>query len=242
MIRNDVIVLGLCDDDKRELEKAEKAVNTYFSERGKNVEIHKFDKPSDFLDSLSSTSYAVVLLDICMPGLTGIDVAREIRESGTECGVIFLTTSREYAVEAFEVNAVQYLIKPYTQSSLDDALDKAMKHVDKPERFIVKKVDGVMRRFSVDKIVLVESDKHYVEIITSDGDVCRIRATIDELCEDLKEFGNFAQPHKSYLVNMKYVKSVSSDSVVVGETTIPVSKGKYPAFKAEYVRFVFEKE
>jgi len=239
---NNVVTIGLCDDDKRELAFAEKAVNAYFSTHGKEVEIHKFDKPSDFLDSLSKTSYEVVLLDICMPGLTGIDVAREIRGSGTECSVIFLTTSREYAVEAFEVNAVQYLIKPYTQKSFDEALDKAFKNSAKSERYIVKKVDGVMRRFSVDKIVLIESDKHYVEIITADGEVCRIRATIEDLFSDLQGFGNFAQPHKSYLVNMQYVKSVSSDGVVVGDRTVPVSKGKYAEFKAEYVRFVFDKE
>lgn len=239
---NSVVTIGLCDDNKRELLLAEKAVSAYFSARGRSVEIHKFDKSSEFLDSLPTTSYAIALLDICMPGLTGIDVAREIRKSGTECSVIFLTTSREYAVEAFEVDAVQYLIKPYTQKSFDEALDKAFRDIDKPERFIVKKIDGVMRRISVDKIVLVESDKHYVEIVTADGKECRIRATIEELFADLQPFRNFAQPHKSYLVNMQYVKSVSPDGIVAGGRIVPVSRGKYAAFKTEYVDFVFGKD
>ena len=234
--------IGICDDDKRELIFAENAARAYFSARGREVEIHTFNCPSAFLDSLAINGYSVVLLDVCMPGLTGIDVAREIRRSHTECCIIFLTTSREYAVEAFEVDAVQYLIKPYTQSSFDEALDKAFARIDAPEKYIVKKSDGVIRRLAVEKIMYVESDKHYVDVYMNNGEVCRLRATVEELYDDLSPFGCFARPHKSFIVNMSYIKSVSAVSLIIGDKTIPVSKGKYATFKAEYVRFVFGKE
>ncbi len=235
------LIVGICDDDTRELSQANQATRAYFSACGRDVEIHAFDNPLDFVDSLAENSYSLALLDVCMPGLTGIDVAKEIRQSRTECGVIFLTTSREYAVDAFSVDAMNYLLKPYSAHSLNEALDKAFLRIDSQDKFIVKKIDGVLRRISVDKIAVIESDKHYVELIMADGEVCRIRESIEEISDDLAQFGCFVRTHKSYIVNMGHIASVSADSLNVRNREVPISKGRYGTFRDEYMKFAFGK-
>ena len=236
------ISVAICDDEKIQLSNTEKATSTYFESRGIPYTLSTFGKPFDFVDSLNKNNYSIALLDICMPGITGIDVAREIRRSGSECCIVFLTTSREFALDAFEVDAIQYLVKPYTQKAFDDAMDKVFRNMGKVEEYIVKKVDGVMRRISINSILFAESDKHYVNIYLDNGDVCRIRATVDELADELKKFDCFKQSHKSYLINLNHVVSFSGDSVTVSTEVLPISKSKYAEFKEAYVAFTFRKE
>ncbi|MBR2350036.1 MAG: response regulator transcription factor [Clostridia bacterium] len=236
------ISVAICDDEKFQLSNTEKALKTYFENKGIPYDVKTFGNPVDFIDSLNKNNYAIALLDICMPGITGIDVAKEIRRFGSECCIIFLTTSREFALDAYEVDALQYLVKPYTQKAFDDAMDKAFRNMGKVEDYIIKKVDGVMRRIAVNTILFAESDKHYVNIYLDNGDVCRLRTTVDDLADELDKFNCFKQSHKSYLINLNHVVSFSGDSVSVGTEVLPVSKSKYAEFKEAYVAFAFSKE
>ncbi len=230
--------IAICDDIYDEVLKAEDALACYAEKNGLAYTLYKFSNPMEFINSLSENYYNVALLDICMPGLSGIDLAKEMILLNANCNVIFLTTSLEYAVEAFKVNAVQYVVKPYTQEQFDSALAKALK-IDEEQSFIIKKSQGIINKIIVDNIVYVQSDKHYVEFVMNDDTVIRIRSTIDEVMEDLKDFPNFISPHKSYVINMNFVKNVLQKEVVVKDLYIPLSKSRIAEFKDTYMKFIF---
>lgn len=124
--------IAICDDRSEQIEIINNAVNQYF--RLLNdvaVEVETFDRAFDFLYAHEKNKFNIVLLDICMPGMLGTDVAREIRQRRDNTEIVFLTTSDEFAVDAFQVKAAHYLLKPFTQSDFDEALDRVMQNMDK---------------------------------------------------------------------------------------------------------------
>ena len=117
----------ICDDKKNELETMKRMVSDYAAERSElYLEIQCFSAPFDMLEEMDRSGVPdIALLDICMPGVLGTKVAREIRsKSGDTTDIVFLTTSSDFAVEAFELHANDYLTKPFTKERLTDTLDR----------------------------------------------------------------------------------------------------------------------
>ena len=116
--------IAICDDQPTQLMLICSAAKQYFAEFQKYVaEVYGFQNAMEFLDSLEQTGgYDIAILDICMPGINGVRVGTEIRKRKDPTEIIFLTTSNEFAVEAFALNAVHYLVKPFTQEQFQDCL------------------------------------------------------------------------------------------------------------------------
>ena len=111
-----MIRIAVCDDEKKYLDESAALLSEYALLRNIHFSVEQFENPSDFLDKLDKgEKYDVYLLDVYMPGLTGVSVATELRRRNDESPVIFLTSSRDHAVEAFGVGATHYLLKPYTK-------------------------------------------------------------------------------------------------------------------------------
>ncbi|MEG0664458.1 MAG: response regulator, partial [Clostridia bacterium] len=108
--------IAICDDLQKYLCKMDKSLNDYLINKSiHNCKVDKYDNPTLFLDYIEKNGgYDIVLLDICMPGISGTAVAHEIRDRHDKTEIIFVTTSDEFAVDAFALKAVHYLIKPYT--------------------------------------------------------------------------------------------------------------------------------
>lgn len=106
--------IAICDDKIRQIEIIETSAYAYFLAKRIEFKIDTFDKAFDFLDAHKKNSYDLVLLDICMPGMLGTDVAKEIRQKKDNTEVVFLTTSDEFAIDAFTLRAAHYLLKPFT--------------------------------------------------------------------------------------------------------------------------------
>lgn len=124
--------IAICDDLPEQIKKIKCAVESFLLHRTDVFfEIESFDKAFDFLDAQEKSNYEIVLLDICMPGLLGTDIAREIRKKRDNTEIIFLTTSDEFALDAFGVNAAHYLLKPFSQVEFNDAMCRALQNIDK---------------------------------------------------------------------------------------------------------------
>ena len=120
--------IAICDDLPAQSELIHTAALDYFSRhKEQEVEFSIYNNSLLFLDSLKSTGgFDILLLDICMPGINGTEVAREIRKRQDKCEIVFLTTSDEFAVDAFALKAAHYLLKPFTQELFDEAMDRAL--------------------------------------------------------------------------------------------------------------------
>lgn len=109
--------IAICDDQQDQIQKIREAAEKYFQNRKENMSCQTFENAFAFVEAVDKGAlFDIVLLDVCMPGILGTDVARELRDHHSRAEIIFLTTSDEFAVEAFEVKATDYLLKPFTQA------------------------------------------------------------------------------------------------------------------------------
>ena len=236
-----MIRIAVCDDEKKYLDESAALLSEYALLRNIHFSVEQFENPSDFLDKLDKgEKYDVYLLDVYMPGLTGVSVATELRRRNDESPVIFLTSSRDHAVEAFGVGATHYLLKPYTKDDFFAAMDKAMHSInqDKPKTVLMKTVNGY-HNISISKIVCCESSNHNQTICFVDEEPTSVRISQAELWEKLSPFGQFYLCGKTYIINLEQIEKILSDTVeMTTGKCLAVPRRILPAFKNAYMDYL----
>lgn len=237
--------IAICDDVQDELNKIRQAAETYFRNAREPVTYALFTNAFAFAEAIENgTRFDIILLDICMPGLLGTEVAEELRQKDTLAEIIFLTTSDDFAVEAFSVKATDYILKPFTQAQFDKALDRAVSMICQrnSSKVLFRLLGGGVRVEPVSQILYLESSGHILSVHLADGTVFETRRTLQDIRADLDKIapGQFLSPNKGYLVNLAQVHIIKSDSVEVRDIRIPLGKRKYREFQQQYFKFMFK--
>jgi DNA-binding LytR/AlgR family response regulator len=180
--------------------------------------------------------YDIYLLDIYMPGVSGMSVATELRSRGVRSPIIFLTSSTEHAVEAFGVDATHYLLKPYSRQNFFVAMDKAMQSVTThSDEDIVLKIGGDYQNVPVSDILYCEAANNYQRLWLKTGDELLVRMTASELYRVLEVFGNFHRCGRSYILNLDHVKKVTANSAVLKNgTELPLPRTAVAPLRAAF--------
>ena len=209
--------IAVCDDEQLYLDKARAMLEQYAAAHDMEITAEAFSTPSALLDSMEAgVRHDIYLLDIYMPGVSGMSVATELRSKGVRSPIIFLTSSTEHAVEAFGVDATHYLLKPYTQQNFFAAMDKAMQSISShAEESIVLKIDGEYRNVTVDHILYCEAANNYQRLWMKDSDTLLVRMTASELYDMLVGFDSFYRCGRAYILNLNHVKKVTANSAVL---------------------------
>lgn len=119
--------IAICDDQPDQIRSIRQSSERYFQDKQDTVSYETFDNAFSFVDTINQGAiFDIVLLDVCMPGILGTEVAQELRKFSSSTEIIFLTTSDEFAMDAFAVKATDYLLKPFTQSQFNQAMDRAI--------------------------------------------------------------------------------------------------------------------
>lgn len=240
--------ITICDDSIKDLLAIEKLVLKYKSQ-GPDSEfvLEKFSDPSRVSAGIAKGKFSdIYILDMLMPGRTGIDLGRQLRNSGCNNVIIFITTSDDYALDAYGVQAIRYLLKPVNEGELFEALDYALSYMNvKTEPlYLIKTTDGLVQR-PYFKIEYIENSGRKLEVHLTDGEVLKsifIRKSFEEEICEVADKNNFIQVHKSFLINMDYVQQLDQDYVLMESGAyLPVSKAKASAVKREYLLFVSRK-
>ena len=212
--------LMICDDQQKELENMRQIVSEYSLAHSElSLSVKCFLNPFDMLDEMSKSGVPdIALLDICMPGILGTEVAREIlSRSGEETDIIFLTTSPDFAVEAFAIHAGDYLTKPYTKQRLTDTLDRVIEK--RRNRIYIPVACGKeIYRIDLYNVLYAEAKNHNVEIYLKSGKCLKTHTTLTELKSVFQAANCFAAVGASYIVNLRCVQSLL-------ETTLEMSNG-----------------
>ena len=212
-----VLKIAVCDDEQTYLDKTRAMLEQYAAEHDVEITAEAISNPSALLDSIEAGErHDIYLLDIYMPGVSGMSVATDLRSKGVRSPIIFLTSSTEHAVEAFGVDATHYLLKPYTQQNFFAAMDKAMQSISAhAEESIVLKIGGEYRNVTVDRIMYCEAAGNYQRLWMKDGDSLLVRMTASELYDLLESFGCFHRCGRAYILNLNHVKKVTANSAVL---------------------------
>ena len=237
-----MISIAICDDELQEIERAHRFLTKYIQEHPQyEITIHSFSAPLELLSYVAEHGgFDILLLDIYMAGMLGTDAARELRQLGDKGEFIFITTSRDHAIEAFEVEAAQYLIKPYAEAAIFEALDRIMQRINRDRRVIVtlKTSEGIAR-LAIRDVVFTETGRNNYQIVhTIQGKKMEVRMTATEIFELLSQNKYFVRCGASINLNLKYIRQISKDTIIfdTGEQlTYPYRA--YQKLKEAFLRF-----
>ena len=179
------------------------------------------------LETLDNVQIDLLLLDIEMPGMTGLDLTKKLGNSRPL--IIFTTAKTDYAVEAFELNVVDYLVKPIALPRFKQAIEKAVETIEsnkeemkvEEQAFVFVKDNGVLKRIAIDDILFLEAMGDYVKVHTPQK-FHVVHATLKSIEEKLPA-SKFLRVHRSYIVAINKIDYIQEGTITIGKTTIPVA-------------------
>lgn len=231
--------IAVCDDIQEELEKIRTALDTYTETHQEyNFDIDEYRTADDILHAVKKgKTYDIALLDICLPGVLGTEAAAEMLERSPSMSIVFLSTSDEYAIEAFAMNATHYLLKPFSQEQINEALDRAVRKAGEQEFLSLACVDG-MYRVSVYEVVLIETQGHYLMICLSSGETLRLRMKLSQMFENIQEHPEFMRVGVSYIVNLIFVRRVAGNTLeIMNGMKVPIPKRSSKEVQKTFMNF-----
>ncbi|MGE1061887.1 LytTR family DNA-binding domain-containing protein [Megasphaera paucivorans] len=239
----DSVQIAVCDNESKDKDMVVRCLQQYLQEKGRQAGVRVYDNGFDLLEELNKRYFDIILLDILMPGISGIEVAEVIGKMYSQAKIIFLTSSRDYAIEAFSVQAVHYLIKPFQETDFNEAMDRAFCEMKRKEKQIsVKLGGGVVTKIDIEEIDYIENYAHEQNLYLKRGKKLLARQSLSFFLESLQPLapGQFVQPCKGYLVNMKAIRIVQQDGIVLlSGVKIPISRNNFRSIRDAYFDFGF---
>ena len=237
--------LVICDDNLKDLNELERLLIKYGNHRPDICfEIEKFSDSSTLLHKLQHNETAdIYILDIIMAQITGIDLGYEIRKNNALSIIIYVTTSDVFAMDAYNIHALRYLLKPIKEKNFFEALDYTLFHLNaRNDSVYVVKTKAGLKFIPYSQIEYIENSSRKLKIHLTNGEKVTsiyIRESFEKEIEEIINSKNFLHVHKSFLINMNYVKTVLQHTAIMDDgISIPISKKKYPDAKKEYLLFI----
>lgn len=197
--------------------------------RSLDILTYVFENGDAFVQSFQKNPYDLVFLDIEMPEIDGITLARKLRELSHEVPIVFLTSHIEYALEGYEVNALRYLTKPIQVEKLNEVLCYVRERMQE-QRTIWLKTDIGEERVLIKEILYLEAQNQNILICTAKK-VYTVRYNLGDYEKELQQDG-FFRIHRGYLVSLRHIKSLGKHEVTLSENTLlPVSRTKEKSLK-----------
>ncbi|RIV46919.1 LytR/AlgR family response regulator transcription factor [Flagellimonas pelagia] len=196
--------------------------------------VHVFTEQGKAIRYLNKFEVDLLFLDIRMPELNGIDLYKSLKN---KTKVIFTTAYDHYAVEGFNVDAIDYLLKPFSFERFKKAVDKAknlmdleLGNVDEKTHLSVR-ADFKLHHITLDDILLIEALDDYIQIHLEQGNKIVARNTMKGILEKLPQ-PQFLRAHRSYIIPLKKVGSIYKDTAKIGNFTVPLGK----SYKADILK------
>ena len=242
-----MIKIAICEDIKEELDYAVSCLSEYrklHSEQ--DIQFAAFSSSMSLSDDIQKKGYFdIYILDILMPGMTGLQLAEQIRETDHNAVIIFLTSTKDYALDAFQVYAYQYCVKPVKKERLFSVLDRAVLLLspNASDFLPLKTRDGIVR-INFHSIVYIELLKHSVYFHLSDSTTIKsinLRISFDDFIEPLMKDSRFIRTHKSFLANSFYIKKLLAKHMEMEDgTLIPISRSYLSDVRKQYIKFIMD--
>ena len=217
--------IAICDDEQNQIEYLTSIVSAWSNENGHICEIRTFPSAEAFLFAYEDdNAYDILLLDIEMKHITGVDLAKGIRKKDQTVQIIFITGYSEYISEGYEVAALHYLMKPVSQQKLFSVLDRAAEKIKQNEKCLNLPLSGEMVRVPLHEIKYLDVHQNYVTV-HGKADYT-VKRTLGEF-EDLLDT-RFTRVGRAMIVNLTYISRVTKTDVYLSDgTVLPLPRGAY---------------
>ena len=227
--------IAICDDNTHEAAMLSELIKTWSEANGHSAASRSFPSAESFLFEFEENrNFDILLLDIEMGKMNGVELARELRKRKSNIEIIFVTTHREFYGEGYEVDALHYLIKPVPKDKLFAVLSKAAEKISAVPSPLVISSGGETLRINRDEILYAEAFLHYIALHTENGEY-RIKESFGGFENKLGQ--DFFRCHRSYIVSLRAIAKISRSSVILSNgQELPLSRGKYDDINRAYIR------
>lgn len=234
-----MIKIAICEDKKEQQELLKTYINQIFEALYIKYKLEIFNSGEELLENYQNDT-DVLLLDIQMGQINGMDTARKIRSIDDKVEIIFITSLIEYALEGYEVRAYRYLIKPVKYENLKENIINCIKEVDIKNKYIIVKEQGNQIKLDINEITYVEVQKETITIHTL-NEVYKTNGTMINIEKDI-DCDRFFRCHKSFLVNLDHIKSIKQYTAILENSEeVPVSRYRFKETKDKFFDLIEEK-
>lgn len=232
------MLIAICDDEGALAELVEQLARRWGMERDHPCFVRTFASGEELLfETAGSYPFDLILLDIDLGGgkLSGLELARKIRETDVRVSLAFLTNYPDHVFEGYEVAALRYLMKPVTAENLFPLLDLASERIGHVSRYLVLEVDGEQHRVEEDGIFFLEAKGHMVLLETAAGPLT-VKTSLSALAHQLGT--DFVPSHRSFWVNLRHVERVGrTECMLENGHSVPVSRGAWENLNRAFIDY-----
>lgn len=235
--------IAACDDSAEDLAALSALLERWQKERQTPLRFRTFHSASTLLDSAEREPFTLYLLDIMMPGISGMSAAKELRALRSDADIVFLTSSPGFAYESYSVHAMDYLLKPVVAPALFAILDRLAQREQRPQEGLTLKSGAALLRVPFRQLAFVEVTGRRLHFNLADGSTYDITGTLSEYEPLLLNRIEFVRPHRSYIVNLYQIAALSPKEIqTFSGNRLPVSRLLYPQLQKDYLQLLFSKE
>ena len=232
--------IAICDDNLEEIENLENLLIEYKNLHSCDMMLYSFNNPAKLLEQLSNDEFDLILLDILMPEFTGLELVNKFNELNIATPVIFITSSDQFALSAYNLDVKYYLLKPVDKTRLYKILDE-LKNSLKEDKLIIRGGKKSINIINSSDIVFVEAWNKFITYNMVDGSKIEVRGTLGDAREKLESIDCFYQAHRSVIVNFNFVEGiVDNDLVLKGGFKIHISRDKINLVENKYISYFFK--
>lgn len=227
--------IAIVEDERSFQEQMIQYLTDFEQEYDTVIQPQIFSDGSEIIEAYENgdNQWSIIFLDIKMKNKNGMEAAQAIRRKDNDVVIIFITSIMQYAIKGYEVDALDFVLKPISYEQFVLKMKKALNSVKKREsRFLVLFKGQSMDKVSTDDIRYIEVQNHYLYIVTK-AQTYKMRGTIQEMEKKLSNLP-FARCSSAYLVNLKYVKQVTKDTVYLADTNLPITRLKKAGFLQQF--------
>ncbi len=223
-----MIYAAIVEDDAHDMELLKGYLDKYARERQQKFSIREFTDGEDIVNGYTAT-YDLILMDIEMKFMDGMQAARAIRELDQKVELIFITNMPQYAIQGYKVNALDYMLKPVSYFAFAASMDKALARIgDETKPFVVINTKGGKMKLDEDEITYLEVLDHTLFYHTTNGDY-EAKGTLRDAAAQLDP-NRFYFCNRCYLVNLDFVEQYAGNTITVNGDTVTVSRSRRKPF------------
>lgn len=235
---DEMIKIGICEDDARDREKLGQYITSFISDRGLEFTLDEFMSSEAFLEQWDGSHYDILFLDVYMDQITGIELAKRIRSIDDKVIIIFVTSNTTHALEGYKIHAYDYLVKPLSKIDFEQTIKDVFNHLKLKgkEYFIFPTSEGNLK-INLEDLYYIESNIRKTNLyLKEELYVCQYN--INTLEEKLAALG-FIRTHRSFIVNMGKIKLIKATEVVLeNDQSVFLSKYKAKDVKAKFMQYL----
>ncbi len=236
--------IAICDDNEYDIKQLEIKIGKILGKMKVDFTVDTFSSGQELLKRYRfGEKYGLIIMDIYMVGLNGIETLKKIREVDEDITMAVVSSSREFALEAIDMDAVHYLVKPVDDVKLEEMFARLFRRIDKPERFLELEVGGFLRRFPLKKLRRISSYNKGVNLqLNKWREEVWLPCTFTAVAESLSRFDDFVLISRGCMVNMDMIQEIDFDICRMKDgEELSVSRRERTHVKRQYADYLFRK-